>query len=1371
MIERIIEYSVRNRFLVILLTAALAVGGVYAALHTPVDAIPDLSENQVIVFTDWMGRSPQEIEDQITYPLSVNLQGLQGVKAVRSASEFNFSMINVIFEDSMDFYDARLRVLERLSLAETFLPKGTIPYLAPDATALGQIYWYTVEGEGRDLGELRALQDWYVRYQLNSVPGVAQVASVGGFPREYQVDVDPNLLRAYGVSLGELYGAVARANSAVGGRVVHKGNAEYVVRGVGWIRGLRDIEEIVVAERGGIPVTVGRVAKVQLGTEFRRAVLDKGGREATGGVVMMRYGENPLEVTRRVKEKIAGLQEGLPEGVRIVPFYERTRLIEEALHTVTGTLLEEILVASLVVIFILGHFGGALVICVTLPLAVLISFILMKALGIPSNIMSLSGIAIAIGVLVDQSIVMTENAMHHLRRKWGDEKVHGDLTEFLLPALKEVGRPLFFSVFIMVISFLPVFSLGGMEGKMFHPLAFTKTFALVGALFLTITLLPALIPIVMKGRMKDERENWLVRSFINVYEPILRILMPHPGACVWFLFALFLFASGFLTSPWLTAVLAMATALCAALMKTWTTRGVALGLTLVVSSFAWKTTPLGREFMPPLDEGSILDMPVTVPRASVTQVADDLKARDAMIATFPEVEQVVGKAGRAETPTDPSPIEMVETIVNLRPRDQWPRRHLRFDDAVSRAEDAVGALVAGGFVRRPEKRADRDALANDAAMAAVTHMDAGLRAHARDRQREEEPALGRALVRAVVRAAVERIRANGLLKREVPDPEVEGVVDALAGTWGPRLSEVPLLPDVREVARAAAASLVEAGAAEPSSDLLAIRRGGLGQAVHDLVEVLGAAPGTAESLMLEEVRARHHALRRAHALLVDGEIDERAGPLFAAGAFSGALAAARSRDLLAREPSAEEAKRLEARTAEAFRGTLLWRKTKQEFLQELDSAVQVPGWGNIWTQPIINRIDMLATGVRTMIGVKVYGPSLEQIRALSQEVTEVLRAVPGAVDVFPDQITGKPYVEILIDREKAARYGISVGDIQDTIEVALGGRTLTTTVEGRERYPVRVRYARDAREDEERLRRTLVAAASPGGTMGGGAGGGMEGGGMGTAGGPAPSASAPRAERLQVPLSDVADIRVVEGPAVIKSENGLLRAYVQLNVRGRDIVSFVEDAQRAIAGKVKIPEGSYLEWTGQFEHQVRANKTLSVVIPLVILLILVILYITYNDFADTGLMMLAVPGAVAGGIIFQAIFGFNTSVAVWVGRIACFGMATETAIIMLVYLREAVARHGGLEKIATLDQLRETVIEGAVHRLRPKLLTEGTTILGLAPMLWATGTGAEIIRPMAAPVLGGILMADEVVDVILPVLFYWVRARRWRRLHPEAAPA
>ncbi|MGA2062230.1 MAG: efflux RND transporter permease subunit [Thermoguttaceae bacterium] len=588
MIERIIEFSIRNRFIVILLAGVVAVWGIYCVINTPVDAIPDLSENQVIVFTDWIGRSPREIEDQITYPLSVNLQGLSGVKAVRSSSEFNFSMINVIFEDNVDFYFARQRVLERLTLASTFLPPGVTPYMAPDATALGQIFWYTVEGKGYDLGRLRAIQDWYVRYQLNSVPGVAQVASVGGFPIEYQIDVDPNKLRSYGVTLGEIYSSVARSNSAVGGRVIEKANAEYLVRGVGWIRNKQDIEDIVVKTNPttGTPVYVSNLAAVSLGSEFRRGVLEKDGNEAVGGVVMMRYGENPLAVTKAIKEKIIQLQAGLPEGVRIVPFYDRTRLIHGAIHTLTETLTTEMIIASLAILLILMHFRSAFVICLTLPMAVLISFILMRYFGIASNIMSLSGIAVSIGILVDQAIVMVENASHHLTAHFGKERVKGDIRELILPACRTVGRPIFFSVMIILLSFIPVFALTGRDAKTFHPLAFTKSFAMLGVAILSITLVPAMIPTFIKGRLRSEQENWLVRSLIGIYKPVLRWAMNYPKTVNWFF--------------------------------------------IVLLALGWHLSgKLGQEYMPPLDEGSILDMPVTVPRASVTEVADDLKARNA----------------------------------------------------------------------------------------------------------------------------------------------------------------------------------------------------------------------------------------------------------------------------------------------------------------------------------------------------------------------------------------------------------------------------------------------------------------------------------------------------------------------------------------------------------------------------------------------------------------------------------------------------------------------------------------------------------------------------------------------------------------------
>ena len=657
MIESIIEWSIRNRFLVILAALAVGVAGMRAMLTMPVNAIPDLSENQVIVFTDWMGRSPQEIEDQVTYPLSVSLQGLAGVKVVRSSSEFNFSMITIIFTDETDYYFARQRVQEKLAIASTFLPDGVTPYMAPDATALGQIFWYTVEGDGKDLGELRSIQDWYVRYQLASVPGVAEVASVGGAPREYQVDVNPNKLRAYGIGLGEVYSAVSRSNSAVGGRVIHQGNAEYLIRSVGWIASLRDIENTVITQRNGTPVLVKNLATVQVGQAFRRSVLEKDGNEAVGGVVLMRVGENPLEVTRRIKEKIASLQEGLTgQGARIVPFYDRTPLIRQALETVGGTVREELIVCSIAILLVMGHVGNAFVVAITLPMAILFSFLMMRLFGLSSNIMSLAGISISVGILIDQAVVMGENAAHHLTRHFGGRRITGDITELVIPACKAVGRPIFFSVVITIVSFLPVFALSGREGKLFHPLAYTKTFALVGVALLSITLVPALIPIFLKGRIKREEDSWLVRSMIEIFKPMLAWLMDRTTLVCW------LFA-------------------------------VIVGLGYVAS------TKLGREFMPDLDEQSLMDMPTTVPRASIAQVGADLRARDAILRGFPEVRQVVGKAGRAETPTDPAPLDMVETIINLRDRSAWPRRMLRFDDATAQTRSALAAMEAKGWIR------------------------------------------------------------------------------------------------------------------------------------------------------------------------------------------------------------------------------------------------------------------------------------------------------------------------------------------------------------------------------------------------------------------------------------------------------------------------------------------------------------------------------------------------------------------------------------------------------------------------------------------------------------------------------------------------
>lgn len=1254
MIDAIIRFSIQQRALVLLLALGAAVAGWFAMRATPVDAIPDLSERQVIVFTDWPGRSPREVEDQVTYPLSVNLQALAGVKAVRSTSELEYSMVVVVFEDDTDLYFARQRVLERLSTASSFLPPGVVPTMGPDATALGQVWWYTLEGGGLDPGELRALQDSWVRYALQAVPGVAQVASVGGFVQEWQVDVDPVRLRALGVTLGEVFEAIARSNASVGGNVVTKGGAEYLVRGAGWLRGREDLEQVVVASRDGVPIFVKNVASVQLGPAPRRAALEKDGAEAVGGVVVMRDGENPRDLTRRLEERVATLAPGLPAGVRLVPFYDRTPLIDAALSTLVRTLLEEVVVASLLVLLVLRHARSAFVICVTLPLAVLLAFLAMRAAGVTSNIMSLSGIAISIGVLLDAGIVITENAYARLRERFGTEPVTGDTRPIVLEACLAVGRPLFFSVAIMLLSFLPVFALGGLEGRMFWPLALTKTFALVGVAILAITVVPALLPTFVRGKLQSETENPIVRSVADVYRPTVSWLMDWP-------------------------------------------RAVLLSFAVLLGVGALLAQRLGSEFMPPLDERSILDMPVTSPSASVAEVRESLVTRDALLRSLPEVARAVGKAGRADTPTDPSPVDMVETIVTLRPDAEWPRRHVRYETILAAARAGLG--VADGA------SAEREDLAAQVAMEAAEGFDAWTREVAStalsDGQARASVAVAEGIA-ADVRphdSAARRdwFTASPAPQAPPPSTPVDYPIDRLARMWAQQVYSGRFTTGVTPWEVEAAALHLGASSDATSSlfDAARARRAAvLGQTVRDLdATLVQHAPAKLASLLAEAARPRAEGVVVDFAKHVPDDLDLR-------------------------------------------------RKTKADLIAELDALCDVPGWANIWTQPIINRVDMLATGVRTQLGVKVFGDDLDTIQAVAREVADALRKVPGAVDVVPDQVTGERYLEVTVDRARAARWGVDVQAVQDTVEVALGGRRITTTIEGRRRYAVRVRYPRDLRADEEAVRRILVA----------GSGVGAEG------------------ATIQVPLGAVADVAVKTGPSMIKSEDGRLRAYVQLNVRGRDIVGFVEEAKRVVAEKVKLQEGVELGWSGQFEHQVRAKRTLSWVLPLVVLIIFAILYLTYGDLADAGLMLLAVPGALVGGVLLQWALDVPFSVAVWVGYIACFGLATETGIIMLIYLREALDRAGGLAAIPSVEALRQTVIDGAVHRLRPKLLTEGTILLGLVPMLLATGVGAEVMRPMAAPVLGGILLADEVIDVFLPVLFFHVRKRRWEGLR-EAAPA
>lgn len=1455
MIERIIEWSILNRFLVFVIAAALTVAGIFAVYQTPVDAIPDLSENQVIVFADWMGRSPREIEDQVTYPLSRKLQGLAGVRAVRSSSEFNFSMITIIFEERIDFYFARQRVAEKLAQAATFLPPNVVPYLAPDATALGQIFWYTVESSEEnpvEPGQLWALNKFYIAPQLNSAAGVADIAIVGGMPLEYQIDLRPEELRNFGLTIGDVYSAIARSNMPAGGGVIQKNNAEYIVRGVGWIRGVEDIENTVIREANGVPLYVKSVATVQLGTQFRRSVYEKNGSEVTGGAVLMRHGQNPLTVTQAVKNKIQELQPGLPPGVHIVAAYDRTRLIHGSIHTLTEVMWHEMLIASIAILLILMHVRSVLVICVTLPLAVLSSFLLMWLLrvtgiiDIQANIMSLAGITISIGILVDQAIVMTENATHTLKEHFGDREVSGDTRALVIPACRTVGRPIFFSVIIMLISFIPVFMLSGREGKLFHPLAFTKSFALLGVALISVTLVPALIPTFIRGRLKSEEDNWIVRSFIHIYKPLLTWALPRRNLVMWFFAAMLIVAAGIfplqtllglgasqnLPAPnhnWAaffenlgqflagTAPAEIAWQVCFLITflvvvsvtvistQGWKWQIVSLLSLLLIGLWSYHIRPkIGAAFMPALDEGTMLDMPITVPRASITQAADDLKARDALLRGFPEVESVIGKAGRADTPTDPAPLDMVETFVNFRPKELWPKRVLRYPDAARQTELVLDRLIAEGFLAATSAD-DRRNMVNEATQKAIERFDETMRELALRRYTEFDSELSRELTRFALAEALTLIRRGIEVKFSTQSSEA-ATLDRLTQAWSPRLGKwfarQPALEDVQLLSAELVKELKSVEAMPSDADALALHLSGWTAVQSSTGEFLGFPRVTFDSHLLARINQQRDALWRSRVKAINWELFDRGIESFTWYALEETMRLGQSANLVTTTPRQLEsaqfitatqrlrlgqpAEEESLRPFQALRAGLetplrnsafLWQRRtgpKGDLIDdEMSRVLQVPGWSNIFTQPIINRIEMLSTGVRTDIGVKVFGTDLETIDRVCKEVEAVIKPLNGARDTVAAPIMGKGYVDIQIKREEAARYGITIEDVQNEIEIALAGKAVTFTVEKRERFPVRLRYARVSREDEEAIRRLLISPTSAMSET------------------PTRSVSEGRqisaihtatslhtiSQKPLIPLSAVADIRIAEGPAMIKSENGRLLNYVTLNVRGRDIVGFVDEAQRAVTQKIKLPAGVSISWSGEFEHQVRAARTLRLVFPAVVVLIFIILYLTYHDLADAALMMLAVPEALAGGAFFMYLFpkfmqGWDAppldfSVAVWVGFIACFGMATETGIIMLVYLREAIEKRGGLENIGSLEELRQAVIEGAVHRLRPKLLTEGVAIIAIFPMVFAKGVGGEILAPMALPVLGGLLISDEVVDLFLPVRFYWVRRARWLKLQKE----
>src|SRR3954469_17212620 len=1042
MINRLIDVALKNRFIVVVVYLGLAGWGWWALTSTPIDAIPDLSDNQVIVFTDWSGHGPQEVEDQVTYPLTTNLQGLAGVRGVRSKTAFGFSMIYVVFEDNVDLYFARARVLERMSLITKGLPTGVTPTLGPDATGVGHVFWYTVESPTLSLRDLRTLQDWFIRYQLNSVPGVAEVASVGGYVQQYQIDVDPNRLRTYNVPLGPVVAAVRDSNLNVGGNVLESNGSWLIVRGVGLIASIDDVKRIVVGASNGVPVYIEQVADVKIGDAFRVASLVKGTHEAVGGVVVARSGVNTKSVIDAIKARIAQIQPGLPPGVRIVPFYDRSTLIEQSVDTLRHALLEEIALVTLAHVLFLMHLRSILIVTIPLPLAVLVSFLGMHYAGISSNIMSLAGIAIAIGVLVDAGIVVTENAFRYVEQRGVDPRDRKRVWETVLESTRLVGRPVFFSMAIIVLAFVPVFALTGQEGKLFHPLAFTKTFAVLAATIISVTLVPVLCTILLGGKFHPEEANPVMRVLRAVYRPVLQSALAHRALTITAAVVLFVGA----------LVLA---------------RGI------------------GSEFMPPLNEGDLMFMPIADPSISLEENTKIAARQNAALMKFPEVEYVVAKVARADTSTDPAPLNMTETIVHLKPREQW--------------------------------------------------------------------------------------RAG---------------------------------------------------------------------------------------MTLDRLRA------------------------------------------------------------------------------EMGRAAQLPGISNIWTMPIINRIDMLTTGIRSEVGVKIFGADLTTLDDAARRISDVVRQVPGASNVYPEQVTSGQYLNIDIDRAAAARYGIGVGDVQQVIETAIGETTLTTTIEGRRRFPVRVRYSSEYRADPDMLGQVLVA--SPRGS--------------------------------QIPLSQVARIDHARGPAMISSENGLLLATVLLNVQGRDVGGFVDEARTTVARDVALPAGDYVAWSGRWENQEHARQRLQLVLPIVLLVIFVLLYFTYHSVAEAAHVLLAVPFALTGGVYLLWLLGYNFSVAVWVGFIALFGTAVQTGVVMVIYLEEAVERkRHELGGTLTRSGLQEAVMEGALLRLRPKVMTVSTVIAGLLPIMWSTHPGAEVMKPLATPVLGGMVSSLVHVLIVTPVIFFWICERRLR-LHRAPVP-
>jgi len=1154
---RIIAWCVDNKFIVIMVTLFVMAGGILAMARTPLDAIPDLSDVQVIIYSKWQGRDPQTVEDQVTYPLNTAMLAVPKVKVVRGYSFFGFSLVYVIFEDGTDIYWARSRVLEYLNQVKDRIPEGVSTTLGPDATGVGWVYEYTVEDEGQNynLGDLRAIQDWYVRYQLMGVPGVSEVASIGGFVRQYQITVDPTLLQAYDIPLKGIVAAVKRSNNDVGGRLLEMSETEYMVRGRGYIGDVEDIENIALkANKDGTPVLLKDVATVQVGPDIRRGIAEKNGQgEVVGGIVVMRYGENALEVIRNVKKKIDEISAGLPPGVKIHTAYDRSNLILRSIDTLKHELIQQMIIVAIVCVIFLWHARSALVAAFSLPLGILISFIVMRLLGVNANIMSLGGIAIAIGAMVDAAVVLVENAHKHLER--GHNPTGAERWELIKVAAMEVGPSLFFSLLIITASFLPVFALQQQAGRLFKPLAYTKTFAMAASAVIAITITPILMGYFIRGKIHAEKDLFVSRVLVRSYTPVLRWALRHKVLIL-------VLAGGVLTLTW----------------------------------FPYQK--LGNEFMPPLNEGDILYMPTSIPGISETEAKRVLQTQDKLFMTFPEVEVTLGKIGRADTATDPAPLTMVETTVTLKERDEWPKRWIKQGFIRSQADRVLRELDHRGVIDH-----DKPFDASDVA----SEMEA--------------------MVRRTVQDRIRKLYAGGAERGFVEKTATGAVREELAA----RIQE----------------HLLSTGQVVPGH-------------VNDIAEQV-------ESAVDETVHIRSVPMRKL---------------------------------------------------------------TIEELMYEdMDKEFQFVGLTNAWTMPIKTRIDMLATGIKTPIGIKVFGDDLETLQRLAVEIEHTIKTVPGTLSAIAERVMGGNYIDFDINRREVARYGLTVGDVQDAIETAVGGMNITHTVEGRYRFPVNVRYPRELRDDPRKLSQVLVHTPTG----------------------------------AQVPMGQLADIHVATGPPGIKSEDGLLQAIVYVDLqKGQDVGSYVDRARAVVEKEVQLPPGYYLSWSGQYQYMIEVNKRLRVVIPITLLIIFMLLYFNFRRLRETLIVMISLPFALVGGVWFMYWLNYNLSVASGVGFIALSGLAVETGVVMLLFLNLAYGEEIGRGGTMNPSRLYDAIINGAVMRVRPKLMTVATTIMGLLPIMWMMGTGARPMKRMAAPMIGGLVSSTILTLIVIPVIFALVKSRDTR---------